>query len=1193
MKKYLLLFVISFCFSTLLFSQDEFGMLPGPNFDETKVLVYNKSDILFAGTWGAGVKKSVNDATSWIDVNSGLTNMYITDLKVGPTNDLYASTFGGGVFKSTNSGASWQEINIGLTNNIVRCLYTHTKDTIICGTYGDGVFISTNGGNTWTQRVTGLNYRDVNCLIVNFNNVLFAGTYGNGIYTSTNFGVSWVKNNGGIATQYINGFLIAKGVIVSCYTNGRAIYESDNDGKSWSELVLPEDNTMIDNNFSCVIVNKNSNNKDLVVGTRSQGLWVYKRVAYDNYVRNWQTRGGITSIAQKTNGVMVAYSCKDGYLRSADGFWTNENLSTMPFISIPTNRIFPFKNNLVYAGNDKGGLYSSTNNGTTFVSVPGFETKIIFDAFVGKKRYIGTNNGLYISSDGTNWNLFLAGDSITSVYEGGTNGSRIFVVKATYKTIQGDLGPVSIGITKTIKSDNQGSSWDTLDTEFSLGSYIMKSVNKNGVAFGGYSNSATTGINILRSTDNIANFFTKFLMADYQAISSNCFSLDRSNGYIVGNGIGLQFYDNTPLFIRNDVLHFVFPNTTKNCSISQAEVFNDDTLYVGTINSTGLYRSQNHGQSWDSLNRAFNVGNINHLQISSEKDVFFTTGSLYRNVYPGSMGIPKLKVPLYQATKVSYRNASFQWDSSKKAELYQIHISRDTDFVYRDLEVTLAPNSHTINNDLLPATKYFWKARGKNYGSFSEWSNVFSFTTSALPVKLQTPKRYAVGIKTSSVFSWNKTTIPSNTYTIQIAEDSLFNKTYLTYTSSDTTLPIKNLKPLTYYWWRVKSEITEDWSEIWKFKTTLPAPQLVFPAHLSEKNDVDINFSWKNVNLANEYLINLAEDSLFEKSVYNGNSSGLNSQLIQNLNYNKWYYWRVSAKDNEGTSEWSQEWAFKTGIPAPKKVSPDSNAKNIPVKVLIRWASVKFADLYDLQISDKKDFSSVFKQVSDLTETQYEVSGLQKFTSYYWRVKAKLPDKSESDYSIAWNFKTIMDITILSEPLNNSKDIGLNIFLKWEAINGATQYRVQLSKNDSYTDLVFNDSTISENKKDAYLAFNTQYWWRVRAYGDSSLGEWSNQWTFKTMRDPSSVIDLGKLSINIYPNPFNEEVTLKFNGELAEIREMSITNETGSEIMKLDISKLNGNNIILETKNFSQGTYFLKVVTNEGAKIEKLNCVKK
>ena len=53
---------------------------------------------LFAGTVFGGVFLSINNGTSWTEVNSGLTNTYVTALAVSGSN-LFAGTYYGGVWR--------------------------------------------------------------------------------------------------------------------------------------------------------------------------------------------------------------------------------------------------------------------------------------------------------------------------------------------------------------------------------------------------------------------------------------------------------------------------------------------------------------------------------------------------------------------------------------------------------------------------------------------------------------------------------------------------------------------------------------------------------------------------------------------------------------------------------------------------------------------------------------------------------------------------------------------------------------------------------------------------------------------------------------------------------------------------------------------------------------------------------------
>ena len=71
-----------------------------------------KDTSIFAGTYGGGIYRSIDNGLTWDSVNAGLKNKYIKSLTVNGQN-LFAGSDGGGVFKSINNGAKWDSVNSG------------------------------------------------------------------------------------------------------------------------------------------------------------------------------------------------------------------------------------------------------------------------------------------------------------------------------------------------------------------------------------------------------------------------------------------------------------------------------------------------------------------------------------------------------------------------------------------------------------------------------------------------------------------------------------------------------------------------------------------------------------------------------------------------------------------------------------------------------------------------------------------------------------------------------------------------------------------------------------------------------------------------------------------------------------------------------------------------------------------------
>jgi hypothetical protein len=152
---------------------------------------------IYAGTSERGVFKSIDGASSWTQMNNGLTSLVIYSLAIGPINTqvVYAATKNG-VFKSTNGGTSWTLTGLTSTSThtILRSLAIDPTNTqvVYAGAAASisssgGVFKSTDAGSSWTVIGTGLTHLYVDCLAMDptHTQVIYAGTNGDGVFKST------------------------------------------------------------------------------------------------------------------------------------------------------------------------------------------------------------------------------------------------------------------------------------------------------------------------------------------------------------------------------------------------------------------------------------------------------------------------------------------------------------------------------------------------------------------------------------------------------------------------------------------------------------------------------------------------------------------------------------------------------------------------------------------------------------------------------------------------------------------------------------------------------------------------------------------------------------------------------------------------------------------------------------------------
>ncbi|MCX6148364.1 MAG: T9SS type A sorting domain-containing protein, partial [Candidatus Kapabacteria bacterium] len=381
---------------------------------------------------------------------------------------------------------------------------------------------------------------------------------------------------------------------------------------------------------------------------------------------------------------------------------------------------------------------------------------------------------------------------------------------------------------------------------------------------------------------------------------------------------------------------------------------------------------------------------------------------------------------------------------------------------------------------------------------------------------------------------------------------------------------------------------TSDWSNSWQFRTTVDRPKLRYPNKGSKTEDIDLISRWDTVKEATDYFVEVSKSSDYSQIIYSSKTSDLDKQNLKNLEFNTTYYWHVRGKNDEGTGEWSENWDFKTGVQPPLLVAPDSGKANMPTTVIFRWSTSKNATSYHLQVSEKADFSSLHFDSSTLTDVQQEVKGLSKYTTYYWRVLTKV-GSFESPYGNVWNIKTLMDTTKLIEPLNKKQDVAQSVNLKWLPTKGAVFYQLQISRNETYTNIMYDDSSITQTQKDIIFPYDSTFYWRVKAKSLEGKNEWSEQWSFKTTIN-SVEDDLASSSFVFYPNPFDENLTINFSLIKDAKVQIKVIDVSGREIAILKDNYVLSGEQKLEWKpiGISKGIYYLHVKIGESISLREV-----
>ncbi len=447
---------------------------------------------------------------------------------------------------------------------------------------------------------------------------------------------------------------------------------------------------------------------------------------------------------------------------------------------------------------------------------------------------------------------------------------------------------------------------------------------------------------------------------------------------------------------------------------------------------------------------------------------------------------PTLLSPAKGAIDIS-TSPTLTWNATTDAVSYTLQVSTDSlfsSFVYNQNGLTTTSQQLT---GLSYLTTYYWRVSATNNNATSGWSTpLWSFTTTgSAPSEpsLSLPANNTTNISTSPLLAWN-TSSGATSYTLQVSNSSSFSSFVYNQNGLTTTNQIvTGLSYSTAYFWRVSatnSYGTSGWSTpIWSFTTIGPPPNT--PTLLSPANNaIDISISpmlvWNTSAGATNYTLQVSINSSFSSLIHNQTGLANTTMQLTGLSNLTTYYWRVSAANNNSTSNWSTTWSFTTtgtAPYAPPLFSPVNNAIDIETPPLLVWNPSTGATSYALQVSTNSSFSNLVYNQNGLTSTSQQIIGLNISTAYFWRVSAT-NSYGTSGWSSSWTFTTrcMGTVSYLGKSYNVVK-VGRQCWLR-ENMDVGTRINKNLNQTNNG---VIEKYCFEDNEKANCTKFGGLYQW--------------------------------------------------------------------------------------------------------------------
>ncbi len=316
--------------------------------------------------------------------------------------------------------------------------------------------------------------------------------------------------------------------------------------------------------------------------------------------------------------------------------------------------------------------------------------------------------------------------------------------------------------------------------------------------------------------------------------------------------------------------------------------------------------------------------------------------------------------------------------------------------------------------------------------------------------------------------------------------------------------------------------------------------------------------------------------------VYEVNKDSDNIQLA-NLLFGKTFYYRIRAVHSLDTSDWSVVKSMTT-YAKPELDAPSNNASEQPLYLTFSWQDFSGVIKYTIETSETEDFAFALTSFSDSNSINIDNFGFNK--TYYWRVNA-IHAEDVSDWSDVFTFTTTNTV-VLTSPENGAEGVNKSPRFDWEAIDGAGEYQIVVSQDESFTDPKENITDKPYFQCQSTLGYNQQYYWKVRAIAALDTSGWSPVWHFTT-ESAEGIEDVKGLSaLRMFPNPSDGQFTVDVSTFKAQTYQISITDVTGKLIYGTALDAQAGSNKVNFSLDLGKGIYLLTISDGENSAVRKL-----
>ncbi|MFS1517189.1 hypothetical protein V1503_12100 [Bacillus sp. SCS-151] len=521
-------------------------------------------------------------------------------------------------------------------------------------------------------------------------------------------------------------------------------------------------------------------------------------------------------------------------------------------------------------------------------------------------------------------------------------------------------------------------------------------------------------------------------------------------------------------------------------TVSWGEVTNATTYNV--------YRSTTIDGPYISVAQNVNETNYIDVDVTNNTTYYYVVTAVneqgeseYSEEVSGTPGVLVPSAPVGISIVNGDGEVTVSWGEVTNATTYNVYRSTTVDGPYISVTQNVTATNY-IDVDLTNNTTYYYVVTAVNEQGESEYSEGISGTPGVLVPSAPTDITI-VNEEGQVTVSWGEVT---NATTYNVYRSTTINGPYISIAQNineTNHIDIDVMNNVNYYYviTAVNNSGESEYSEEVSGTPGVLVPSA--PAGISIMNgDGEVTVTWGEVTNATTYNVyrSTTIDGPYISVTQNVNETNYIDVDVTN---NTTYYYVVTAVNEQGESEYSEEISVTPGVLVPSAPT-DITIVNEEGQVTVSWGEVTNATTYNVYRSTTIN-GPYISVAQNVTATNYIDVDVTNNTTYYYVVTA-VNEQGESEYSEG--VSSTPGVLVPSAPTGITivNEEG-QVTVSWGEVTNATTYNVYRSTtiNGPYISVAQNVN--ETNYIDVDITNNTTYYYVVTAVNEQGESGYSEE----------------------------------------------------------------------------------------------------